>query len=629
MSSKSRKQSSKGGRKSGPSQSSPSTPAVAGHDAEGDHQEPTAEDFLAAEELLKTPKGKSPLMFGFLILLLIFLLIVFVAGDAFYAGQRSMGRDSTVMRWTHPSRGVQEVAAIDFQILARKLEYGGGMRVDEEDVAQFLILDQLAKDAGVRVSDDELRERLRQVVDQLGGVDAYKARFARFPGNVSGFESFVKDQLSVQRLLTLSQSIATAVPDVDQLLDSWAQQRQLFTFDLTYVIVDDFRERALAEPPADDELEAWFEGQNDVFKREYLRPASRKVELIGALLDDPERDFATLLASYPPEEEGDPEALGRDYYERSFFTRFRRVTPIPADAEGAPEDPTERLYLPFEEVREQAIHEAEVKAALERFRAELAVRAESGDQIDLAAEAERLGLDLLAPEKALTQPELRDLGGLAGIYIAGPLFGLAESGQLTAGVTIGSDGLSFGRAVEINAAATPSVVEIREELLERWADERAGELASEVLDGVRTRLAGDGGPDAADLAVDFDAFAAAAEAAGLPLERIADFDRRAPAAAEPTPVQTFLRTAFMPFTLEEGEVDEVRKDFDGERAYLLRLDGKRNPDPSSMTAGDFQRLLAQPALPPESDPYAVERLRERYGLWLATDEVATEESADA
>lgn len=637
MSSKSRKHSSKGG----PKGQHPSSHAAHGGQhphghhggradhghAEGDHADPTVEDFLEAEEILKTPKGKSPLLFGFLVLLLIFLLIVFVAGDAFYASQRGGGRGRTVMRWTHPTEGPLEVSALDFKLTAEKLDFAPTRtsRVEDEQVAQFIILDRLTRDAGVRVGTAELRQRLQQAVEQFGSVDAYKAVFARFPGSVAGFEAFIQDQLSIQRMQALLRSFAS-VPDVEQLQRSWADQRQLYTFDLAQVEVAGFRDQALAETPDDATLQAWLDGRSDFQRREYEQPAARRIELLGALFGDPERSFEALLAAYPEVEETDPETRAREYYERSFFTRFKRDEPIPADAEDAPEDPTARLYLPFEEVRDQAEAESAVYGALQRFRADLDARIAAGEAVDLVAEAERLGLDLQAPGEPVTQAELREMEGLGGLYIAGPLFGLQEVDAVTAGVSIGADGLTIGRVREIVPASMPPAAEIRDQLLDPWAAERALELATERLEALRAELAAQAaaegpveeGADETGLTVDHDTFAAAVEAAGLTVERITDYDRT-DRPEDPTPIQSFLRTSFVPFTLEPGGVDEVRKAFDGERVYLVRLDDTRDPDLSMMTTSDFQRLLQQPQMPAD-DPFSVERLRERYGLWLETDE---------
>ena len=632
MSSKSRKHSQKGARR--PQQDDP----LHGHGAQPgqggeEHAEPTAEDFLEAEELLKTPKGRSPMVYGSLILLLIFLLVVFVAGDAIW--QMQSRRPSFVaMRWEHPQQGPIEVTAQELGEAREMLRFTAGRLVEEEEAAQFLVLDRLTRDAGVRVGTAELVERLQTFVEAMGGIENYRQSFRRFPGNVAGFEAFVQRQLAVGRLEAIVRQFSS-VPSVDDITEAWANQRQLYTFDYTFADPADFLEQAAYVPPSEEELQTWFDALPIAERREYEIQASRRVELIGALMGDAERSFDALLAAYPDTEEVDAEARAREYYERSYFVRFRRPEPISEDDPDAPEDLNARLYFTFEEVQEQLLVESAVKAAIDRWREDLSTRLEAGETVELAAEAERLGLDYEAPEESLTQLELRGMEGLGGIYIAGSMFGLPEAGDLTAGVTIGQEGFTVGRVNEIIPASSPAASEIREQLLEAYTEDRAAELAEQALKDLRAQFetatddteAETEGLDAPALTADFESFSAAVEAAGFPVERITDFDRAAPRPDEPTPVEEYLRSSFQVYGLEEGEIDEARKSFSSERFFLVRLDGKRDPDMSEMEAGDFQRLLQSP--PPSAflPPFGLERLREDFGLWLYSDEDEDAEGA--
>ncbi|MHC4262942.1 MAG: hypothetical protein ACYSWX_10505, partial [Planctomycetota bacterium] len=597
---------------------------------DGEHAEPTAEDFLEAEELLKTPKGRSPLVYGGLILLLIFLLVVFVAGDAIYQmqGQRASG---AVMRWEHPTEGTIEVSAMDFRETSEKLRVLARTRLDEEDVARFLLLDRLASDSGVRVGQAELIEALEPNLEAFGGdIRAYQASLSRFPGGVKGFEQFVQNNLAAGRFQAIVRQFMS-VPTVDEVIESWATSRQLYTFDYAIADAADYLEQARAEEPTEEDLQAWFDGLSQAERMVYERSAERRVELIGALLTDTERTFDALLAAYPAAEEVDPEAQARDYYQRCYFTRFRRETPIPADAEGAPEDMNARIYYPFEEVLDQVIVEAAVKAALDRWREDLGVRMDAGEEIDLSAEAERLGLDFLAPTDPVSQIELQGMEGLGGLQIASPVFGLQDEGGITSNVAIASDALIVGRVLEIVPPYRPKAAELRDELLEPYAEDRSAELAMDVLADVREQLLGLSEEDAegeTPAAIDSQAFADAAAGAGLEVGRIADFDRTQPRSEDPTPAESFLRSEFRAFMLDEGALSEPSKAFDADQAYLLLLDEKRDPDLSTMEAGDFQRMLTFQR-PTFEDPFSIENLREHYGLWLYSDpEPGSEEAGE-
>lgn len=601
-----------------------------------EHAEPTAEEFLEAEELLKTPKGRSPLTYAFLIFLLIFLLVVFLAADAFYAVPGQQGVRDVVMRWDHPSKGTQSVTRIDFERMRRTLGVIQGQRnVEPEQVASFMVADSIATEAGVTVSDAELVQALIDLSDQTGGTDNYKAAIARsgIPGGVSAFEETMRRVRRIGRYRALLGSM-NALPDPTEIESTWADQHQLRTFDYSYTTIADQVERALAENPDDAALQAWFDGRPDYERNQYQTPASQRVEFIGVDLSDPTRSFDTLLAAYPAADDTDIDARAQEYYDTSYFARFKRPEPLEAPEDGSIEDFQSRVYFTFDEVVEDCLREAAIKDALLVWRANVDADLAAGVEVDFAAEAERLGIDYLAPEAPLSQVELRELGGLGGLYVAGQIAGLTEPGGVTADVTVNSASLSTARLIEKFDATIPPLAEIREDVLTAWADERAVELATETLADVRATLAPESEEDSTAMEADYEAFSAAVAAAGLPLERLARFDRadRPTAGEEDTPEVGFLRSLSQLYNLEPGAVTEPVKSFDNERVYLIRLESIDDPDPSAMTAKDFQQLFSQQVqfaqfMAQMDDPFAVDSLRARYGLWLITDDA--EAAADS
>jgi hypothetical protein len=629
-----------------PTAGQPPVPARQGASgAEGEEVEPTEHDFRQAEELLKVPKGRSPLTYAFLIFLLIFLLVVFLAWDAFTAMGSNQGTNEVVMRWNHPTAGPVEVRRTEFLLAGRGLGFATGSRdVEEDQVARFLVTDRLARDSGVEVGSAELVEQLRQIADSLGGLERYKQIIGRqMPGGTSGFEDLVRDQLRIGRFTALLDQFA-AFPDLGELERQWIARHEHVSFQATYATIADFTTVARAESPSDEVLQAWFDARPEFERRAFQQPARQRVELIGALFTDPERRFEALLAAYPPAGEVDGAAQAQDYYDRSYFARFRRAEPLAAEGESEVEDLNRRLYLPFEEAAERAAQEAAVEAALLAWRADVEARLAAGETVELAAEAERLGLDFVAPTEGRTLAELREMGGLGGLYIAGPLASLTTPGSLTGGVVIGNEGISVGRLLEALPATTPPVAEIREQVLDQWAAARAVELATAALEAVRATLAegaaAEGAAPAAEdgaapppLVVSAEAFAAAVTAADLPLEQLDELDRGSQAPAAPSDLERFLRSRASVFTLEVGAVDAVTKSFDNQRVYLVRVAGKRAAEPAEMTASEFQQQLAQTRqfagfMRQMRDPFSVERLREEFGLWLISDEFARDVPQD-
>ncbi|QDU69065.1 hypothetical protein [Engelhardtia mirabilis] len=593
-----------------------------------EHHEPSEQDFLEAEELLKTPKGRSPLTYAFLIFLLIFLLVVFLAADAFYAMRSGGGGTNVVMRWEHPIDGPQKVKLVDFERMSRTLAVTAGQRdMEPEQVASFMVADSLAEAAGIAVSDAELREQLVTMIQGLGGMTQYRRQIDSIgiPGGIKAFEETVRKMLRQQRYRALLSSM-DSMPDVEELERTWMDRHQLRTFDYTYTSIEDERQRAFGEDPDDATLQAWFDERPDFERNQYRSPQRQKVELIGAVLTDPTRNFDALLAAYPDAEDADLEARAQEYYNRSYFARFKRPVPLDPPEDGSTEDFANRIYFPFEDVREECLREAAIKNALMGWRADIDARVAIGEEIDLAAEAELLGLDYLAPEQPLTQTEQRELDGLGGVYIAGALAQMKTPGAFTPEVTIGATALTVARMLELVEPTVPPLAEIRGKVLEAWADARAVELASETLDAVRDTMTGLIGEDQVATA-DFETFSDAVKTAGLPLERVSDLDRSADFTdiEDEDPAQRFLRTRSEFATFEAGQVSEPLKGFDGERVYLVRLDSVRDPDLSAMTAKQFQQLLEQQKQMARfykqiNDPLSIENLRERNKLWLITDD---------
>ncbi len=133
------------------------------------------------DDLIVVPKGTSRLKFILILALTIFVLLIFTVGDVVQSGMGGIfgggGRNPTYMSWTHPDTGEKlEVDSITFQKRMQTLNAMSSIgayrpinfrdqraRVSSNDAAMFFILDKLAEDAGIEVSDTEHRQRLLQL----------------------------------------------------------------------------------------------------------------------------------------------------------------------------------------------------------------------------------------------------------------------------------------------------------------------------------------------------------------------------------------------------------------------------------------------------------------------------------
>ncbi len=607
MSSKSRKSSQPSPQGSSSGSKVPATQGAhkAAKKPEVEPAEPTAKDFLDAEELLKIPRGRSKLTYAFLIFLLIVLTAVFVVLDVVNPGS-SGGRGGTPVAFDRPGgAGRMEFSGVAVQgqvrLFGETLSMITGQRgssLGPAQVAELILMDELARSAGIRVTDNELRETLRPLVAQLGGPQAYQEMFRGRRGiSVAEFESTLRRLMRVEKLRSLGTYLGS-LPDPAAVEALWNEQRRELAFDYVVVETAAYQDAARAEAPEDAVLEAWLADQSESRRNRFLGPARIAAEVAGVRLGpDALQQHAALLEAYPDADDVDLEARTRRFYDEYHFARYT----VP------PGEDEERLYFAFEEVAEQAAIDARLLAALRAWHAELRARianagSESAEsaQVDLAFEAERLGLIYEDPGTPRTAAEWREAEGLRGIYVGSQVMRL-DPGQLGTSVIVDRDVLAVVRVTNRVPASLPPFAEIRDGVLDLWVEDRAKELALAELEGLRARLVGvgpedEGWEDAAP--VEREAFEELSAAAGLELMRRDWLDRRAPLTDDPgadLPGHRWLRAQAGLGDLEEGTLALPGLSSDGRHAVLARLAGRRAVPIERMQPADFANLRRQAA----------------------------------
>ncbi len=610
-----------------------SEPASSGAPADIEHAEPTAKDFHEAEDILKVPRGRSKATYALLIFLLIFLTAVFVVLD-YLPQSGGAGGNRLEMSWQRPGVGVVEYHSREWMRekrrfgLTESMLSGGGSNLEDAGLARYLVLDTLALDAGVRTTDEELVEQLRQFAAAMGGVAAYESRVRNMAGiGVREFEDTLRRMMRAMRFRSLMGVLATQ-PSSDSIESLWRERRKETAFEYTLVDSASYRDAALAENPDDATLSAWFDGLSEGERRRYEGPARTRAELVGVLLDG-DQEYPELLLAYPDGDDVDPVARGRKYYDDFAYARFL-----------APEGSKDAAYRPYEDVAEQTVREAQLLAALRSFKTDLDTRIAAGETIDLAAEAERLGLERDAPEQALTQLEWRERGGLGGTYAAGQLTRLG-AGAFSSGIIVERAGLTLARTNEQLPPSVPAFSAIRDRVLSDWADTRAKELATQELNDLRARFVAE---PAAPAEGETDAvgddstpaprasaedFTSTVEAAGLTVGRRDWLDSGAPPdidAEAASPAHAILRTRAGFLGLGEGELSEPLSSPDGRYVLLARSAGEREVPLDRMKPGDFTSILFDARQRAEfdwmlgADPFSDDKLRERYQIRITSQE---------
>lgn len=647
MSSKSRKHSQPPRKKARrPEDDLGEQPASAASQSTGENpDEPSIQDFLESE--IKTPEGKSPLMYASMILLLVFLLIVFLLPPG--AFQNAGRTNPIVLSWDHPSAGTVSLKSSEFTLEKRQLNElmeiftGQRARLEDEQVARMLIQDSLAVEAGITVGDSELLDALVPLAEAVGGTQAYEQYInSRFFGGVQPFEATVRRFLRLNKYEALVQGLAT-LPSRETIEELWSEEQEQ-RYVLARFMAEDFSDVALAELPDAAGLEAWFQTLEDFRRESYKRPEARAAEVIGFLLGDGAvPDETALLAAYPLVEDWDDATQGKIFYDSHFFARYERPEDeVPEPEEGEAPQIADRYYS-FEEVEEQATREARLKSGLDAWYADLAAREEAGETVDLSAEAERLGLDYAAGDQALTRTEWSEEGGFNGRFLAGRLFVLGEAGSLTNGVTVGGQSMCLARLTEVVEPALPPFEELAEELGEAWVEERQVELAEAQAEALIAALEADYPreapaeeedsedlvlPDPALIVTDTAAFEAATATLGGELLVRDWLPPRVTESDDPNyeqPAHEFIRSrGFLFSSFEVGQVSEPIEDRADDGWYVVRLDGARSMELDRMKASDLQGFLTQSAFTQRADfvsegPFSVPVLREQYNLQLPED----------
>lgn len=620
---------------------------------------PAGKDSTAShfdEDALHVPRGVSRRTFYFLIGLVILLMLIWLVPGAI-SSTFSGSRNPVAVRFRTPGgaevewkgmevlnghRALQDGLAMD-PILGMQL--GIDMQKPEpSSLTRLMVLDHFAREAGVEVTDADLAAHLRQ-------------RFSTFGRTQEDFRNEVRargfDQVSVEeairrgvRVLRFQQLVgfAGALPAPAKIEELWHRDNEEFAFDYATLEVASLKEAARAELPDDAKLETWFGKLPEGEQAEFKSAERRKAEL--ALFRDSETTPASeLLAAYPESiPEGGaataPDELANQYYNRAYATRFAKDPTEAATQEGFPG------FFTFEEVKEACLAEAPVFFALQRWIDDLNTRRTNGETLDFAAEAGKYGLELRSEPEARTRAEYAlDEGSSEGqSELADAVFSTAPDGSVHAVPVATKQGLEVVRVNERIEPEMPAFAAMRDRVAEKWLGPKAEELALARLKTLREGFerfepAKEDQPlpqrkKPVHLRATSEAFRSAVEAAGLTV-KARDYLNKASARDKlpEDPEQRVLfnqANAFGLYTLEADEVAEPGLAADKQKAFLVRLAGRREVPLANMSPAQYEsykQSARQAAITELGQGLDLDFLRENHGLWLLEDEQAAAAAA--
>lgn len=639
------------------------------HD-ESHELEPTPEELAAKDEQIHVPKGQSRLRFILVLGLMIFTLIIFVIPDQFQrAFQRGDPAKEAVFSWVHPTEGKLELTRLEFELEARR--FGNFMRLvgtrDErkllefEQVGRMLVLDRLASDAGIEIPDVELQNVLRDgalitlsrpalpTVDTearefmvylppVGDAATFKQNLSRAGVSAREFESGLRRMLRIQRfeaLLALS-----AEPDGAAIEKAWKTAHKEHQFHFVAIDPEAMRAEVEAAPATDEQLRAWFDGL-DAARKQRTFSAEWKPERVSAEIlawkFDESPALNELLARYPRPEGADLEALAQNYYNQFSNVRFRRPEEDPNAATAA-----ERLYLPFDAVADVARRESKIHAALVDMSIEMQGKMRVGQApAELMTLAAELGLTCVREESPKSQIEWNEFFGPDDAMLAGSIMRAARSDNFVP-LNVSAKQISFGRTLSRVDAAAPGFEEVQAKAMTEWKTERLRELAQgkaqAFVDQLRAAATLAGVAPTAELTADTTTFAAKAEAVGLTVlaSDWLDGSKLERSDAEtPTEQERFVGELAMiemmanamrsnnmvGSSLIEAKPDVVvgpRAAMTGDRTYIVRKAGERDPETVNLEPADYSTLVRmasdERAASARDELIGLKALEARFGL---------------
>jgi hypothetical protein len=259
--------------------------------------------------------------------------------------------------------------------------------------------------------------------------------------------------------------------------------------------------------------------------------------------------------------------------------------------------------------------------------------------IDLAAAASELGLNIQADPAPRTSLAWRTGNDWGGRYLAGRLT-VTASGAFLPGVIVEEEALVVARMDERVAASEPPFDEIRDRVVEAWTVEHTQHLAVDSLqtmfdlmnEGAGEAARGEQGP-----IVSYDTLLSMAGDAGIGVQELPWLERFEQPNTEAGSVHTFsfyTRTQPNLYTLEAGELVPPAVNGTGDWVYLVRSQGAKDASLSKMEPREVAglRAVAGRTAAQEFDDRTFNSrtfMQEIYGVWIASWDYEDQEEADS
>jgi len=535
---------------------------------------------------------------------------------AFYSKKQEYSRLSGI----YPFIGMQEMNASE-----------------DADVSRMIVIADIARGAGVRVTDGDLAENILTLFQTAGGYTDWVNNQPRY--SKKEFESTLRDVIVVQRFMRLL-AVGAGSVDHEELVRDWQGRHIEYSFYYVEARTAEFESEVEGTLPDAAALEAWLMARPAGEQSKFHTPEAWSADFAVMPLPLGEGAGDLLLAAYPRPEDEEASQKARDYHQAFIESRFIRPEDE-ADAQGpAPSGSS----FSFEEVEEVCAAEAPIYYSLTDWHLDVQQRVAAGEEVDLAKECERLGLTLVSDGVART---LEDWSGLEAEWADGTIGNVLRftaAGRFTPSLRVQPSGVSVARVVEKFASALPEFSEIESEVAAAWVKDTAATRAKYTLDGIADRIGERKVGEPFEPKTTPEQFATAANNAGDHAQKDftvkrRDFQERSSQLTfgeELTPIEEHLRANTALFTLEEGRVVLAQPSQDKESVFLVLVGPTRPADVSKMQPqeltvarsqmlGESVREFFATTFDFESDA-SKKFMRENFSYYLKSDEPKEEDA---
>jgi hypothetical protein len=292
------------------------------------------------DDLIAVPKEKSKLMYILILALMLFVLVIFTIGDSFRSaltGGGGSGDGGVVVTWIDPLTG-EEHSISEGAFMERKqsmqilMETGfwspanpeaTRATVEDEDVLLYEVLDQLAVDSGIVVSDQEYINTLRG----RGFTDEILRQFTqRFRMDGRTLKNTIKAGIRPHKMRIRLLGSGLAYSDPLAIETSWKENNPEYAFQYIELKREDYVDQARANALPEEELIAWLDEQSVREQQRYQTEPKVRADVVWVSPGEG-FDSSLLMEKYPAPEGTDADARGSFYFNTARSTRFRYVEP--------------------------------------------------------------------------------------------------------------------------------------------------------------------------------------------------------------------------------------------------------------------------------------------------------------